>query len=209
MKNRLLKNCMVCSCIFIFNTSASAMSYSEADSGDLLNYGLNVFYLDNGINTISGSMIFDTSGSNDADPFVVSLEGGVLESITYSYTTTSVNGLSSLGYNPALYSRETIISGDELLGFAGGLSGIPVASGSDSEITLFVDELQGVRGIADVFSWHDTWTYLTAQTGSASWDYTVTLNVSGISNVPIPSAIYFMVSGLIGLMTFKRGEKRT
>jgi len=209
MKNKFIKYGVCSVLVYIWSLPVFAFSYDEAFDGDIDGNQFNLFNLENGSNTISGSMMLEAGGGNavDFDNFMFSLQGGVLESITYDYMTTEVNGLTSAGYNPALYSLSSSLIELDLLGFAGGIGGFPVASGSGTGISIFADELQSVRGTVDNFAWNDTYTYLSSQTGTAFWDYTITFNVSGIpdaSSVPEASSLYLLAFGFLGLFAGSR-----
>ena len=89
---------------------AAPLAYDESVDGDLthITVQMQTLALDFGVNTVSGSafVTFPASGpaESDSDPIKFSLPtGGLLESITYSFSTEALDGTTTLLFSTSLF----------------------------------------------------------------------------------------------------------
>lgn len=174
-----------CFCaVFMFNQAfAAPVNYDEAASGDIgVISGFTVFTLDVGLNTISGSDAFTTSGF-DVDAFSVVVPVGMsLTSVTYGFSNVNLlPGTTNLGFGNA-----TIDNGTTVIDLYS--TNIVTATSPISMFSSLLPLSANNYGLSN---------NLRRQGDGGTWDYTWTFEVAA---VPIPPALWLFGSGLLGLI---------
>jgi len=158
--------------------------YISGIAGDIPAIATSLGTLDVGLNTVGGKVRFGTDGFVDKDWFTVALPDNLkIDSVTLSLGTGDVSGVEQAG---------EITIGNIVAPFfaVSGVQDYPIL-GAPSSLDFIVDGFS----FSQPFPGSDWWAGATYE-----WDISV-------SAIPIPSAVWFFCSGLLGLIAISRRRK--
>jgi hypothetical protein len=207
------------------SSASAAIVYNESGSGDLDgNFVTNFFNLTSGTSEfngqISGALALDGSGNpsfagGDIDDFFFNVASGFeVISVNLAIDSVSVSGsdpLPAVSFSSDFYIIEqggaTVVDGQfgpELYnnGFFGGPVSLPLVALNSTGLSLGNTSNYYFLGNRLGTSYSSS-----TNPGSAilaTFDYTLSLEVSAVSQVPIPAAAWLFGSALLGLGAMKR-----
>lgn len=193
----------VCSSILalaLFATPVQALTYSEISDGDLT--FLTLLPLDLGVNTITGTEVFDpAAGFAESDPFrFVIAPGEMATEIRFTATGfSSPSDITQFARRSEVRQASTLISASNEIDLKLIYLVAPVELHAVPPLPLAAGTYQHVFV-------GPTFLASTPLSGMApaSLDYEIQITVASAPPVPLPASVLFLLGGVAGLVGLRR-----